>query len=73
MQRCRSAKRKVCKIFLTHLICLSSRIRSGSDTNSINGIDHADVERLKQEILIEIRKEVQKMKLDIIDGEIVCS
>ncbi|RWS16293.1 Enabled-like protein, partial [Dinothrombium tinctorium] len=46
------------------------RMRTGSlDSGAVNGIEHIDVERLKQEILSEIRKEINKMKLDIIDGE----
>lgn len=36
----------------------------------MNGLEQADVERLKQEILSEIRKEVQKMKIDIIEGKL---
>lgn len=47
------------------------RIKSGSLDNSstqVNGIDSLDVERLKNEIMIEIRKEFNKMKLEIIDG-----
>jgi len=47
----------------------NSKARSSSDLGQMNGgMDHFDVERLKQDILVEIRKEVQKMKLDIIDA-----
>lgn len=47
------------------------RGRGGSsDAGNLNGgLDHADVDRLKQEILTEIRKEVHKMKQEIIDGK----
>lgn len=47
------------------------RMRTGSldDGVKINGVDHIDVDRLKQEILSEIRKEMNKMKLDIIEGK----
>jgi hypothetical protein len=34
----------------------------------MNGIDHFDIDRFKQEIMTEIRKEINKMKIDIIEG-----
>ena len=33
-----------------------------------NGVSEIDMERLKQEIMVDIRKELQKLKLDIIEG-----
>ncbi|KAI2800603.1 hypothetical protein BLOT_011991 [Blomia tropicalis] len=41
------------------------------DSRSLNGgstISESDIDRLKQEIMTDIRKELQKLKLDIIDG-----
>lgn len=35
----------------------------------MNGVDAFDVDKLKQEIMTEIRREVSKMKQDIIEGE----
>lgn len=35
----------------------------------MNGISENDMERLKQEIMTDIRKELQKLKLDIIEGQ----
>ncbi|CAN8000522.1 unnamed protein product, partial [Ixodes hexagonus] len=35
----------------------------------VNGVDAFDVDKLKQEIMSEIRREVSKMKQDIIEGE----
>lgn len=39
-----------------------------TDTMKVNGVDGLDVDKLKQEILSEIRREVNKMKQDIIDA-----
>jgi hypothetical protein len=48
------------------------RLRTGSldsETVKVNGIDHLEIERFKQEIMTEIRKEFNKMKVDIIEGK----
>lgn len=37
------------------------------ETVKVNGVDALDVDKLKQEIMSEIRREVSKMKQDIID------
>ena len=39
-----------------------------SDDTKINGVTESDIDRLKQEIMAEIRKELQKLKIDIIEG-----
>ncbi|RWS30947.1 Enabled-like protein [Leptotrombidium deliense] len=45
------------------------RLRTASlESGTVNGIEHIDIERLKQEILTEIRKEINKMKMDIVDA-----
>lgn len=41
---------------------------SGSEELKFNGTEGTDLERLKTEILQEMRKEMQKMKLDIIEA-----
>ncbi|XP_017483144.1 PREDICTED: protein enabled-like, partial [Rhagoletis zephyria] len=38
-----------------------------SDESKFNGLCEADMDRLKQEIMTDIRKELQKLKLDIIE------
>ena len=37
----------------------------------MNGVSESDMERLKQDIMTDIRKELQKLKLDIIEGQFV--
>lgn len=50
-------------------ILVFSRLRTGSlDISTMNGIDQLKIDQLKQEILSEIRKEITKMKSEIIDG-----
>lgn len=53
------------------------RYRAGSDNDcKMNGsVDHLELERFKQEILVEIRKEMNKMKMEIIDGmiDLICA
>lgn len=45
------------------------RLESLSDSDAMrNGLDGLDVERLKQELMVDIRKEMNKLKLDIIDA-----
>lgn len=52
-----------------HHLRLRCRGRGGSgDAGNLNGMDHAEFDRMKLEILNEIRKEVHKMKQEIIDG-----
>ncbi|KAF8773039.1 Protein enabled like protein [Argiope bruennichi] len=50
----------------------SRRQRIGSigdmDNLKTNGLDSCDMDRLKQEILVEIRMEINKLKQDIIDA-----
>ena len=41
---------------------------SNDDSVKVNGIDHLEFDRLKQDILNEIRKEMNKIKLEIIEG-----
>lgn len=35
----------------------------------MNGISDSELDRLKQDIMTDIRKELQKFKLDIIEGQ----
>lgn len=47
------------------------RLRTGSlDSGQVNGIDLIEIERLKQDIIAEVRKEIHKAKLEIIDGKL---
>ena len=46
---------------------LSLRSRNSGE---INGVDHGDLDKLKNEILSELRKEIQKAKAEIIEGEL---
>ncbi|XP_054928743.1 uncharacterized protein ena isoform X4 [Dermacentor andersoni] len=49
------------------------RIGSLGDTDvmKVNGVDVLDMDKLKQEIMSEIRREVSKMKQDIIEGDAI--
>lgn len=40
------------------------------DNLKSNGADPYDLDRLKQEIMVEIRMEINKLKQDIIDGNL---
>lgn len=57
------------------MIFVVIRLRTGSldsDSTKMNGIDSLDIERFKNDIMIEIRKEFNKMKTEIIDGLSLC-
>lgn len=59
----------ICSLFI-----FVSRQRIGSigdmDNLKSNGTDPYDLDRLKQEIMVEIRMEINKLKQDIIDGNL---
>lgn len=44
--------------------------RRSRNSGEINGVDHGDLDKLKSEILSELRKEIQKAKAEIIEGEL---
>lgn len=41
------------------------------DNLKSNGADACDLDKLKQEIMVEIRMEINKLKQDIIDGKFI--
>lgn len=42
--------------------------RNGPTDDAKVGVSESDMDRLKQEIMTDIKKELQKLKLDIIEG-----
>lgn len=48
----------------------NSHRRNGpsEETTKLNGLSDNDMDRLKQEIMTDIRKELQKLKLDIVEA-----
>ncbi|XP_077397477.1 vasodilator-stimulated phosphoprotein isoform X3 [Festucalex cinctus] len=43
-----------------------TRVKSANNSNGTSGLEEADLEKMKQEILEEVRKELQKVKEEII-------
>lgn len=65
---CRSRPFDLCLIIFTFFYPhLTNRTRNSTEVNGT--MDHIDLEKFKNEILAEVRKEIQKMKTEIIDGE----
>lgn len=54
------------------VVLCRQRIGSIGDMDNLksNGPDPFDLDRLKQEIMVEIRMEINKLKQDIIDGKL---
>ncbi|XP_069003765.1 vasodilator-stimulated phosphoprotein isoform X1 [Embiotoca jacksoni] len=50
----------------TSTLSQGSRAKSASNNNDAGGMDDSDLEKMKQEILEEVRKELQKVKEEII-------
>ncbi|XP_077397475.1 vasodilator-stimulated phosphoprotein isoform X1 [Festucalex cinctus] len=50
----------------TSVLSQSSRVKSANNSNGTSGLEEADLEKMKQEILEEVRKELQKVKEEII-------
>lgn len=59
-------------VFISQHFCnttLSFRRHGSDDGKSMNGAStDLDIDRLKQEIMADIRKEFQKFKLEIVEG-----
>ncbi|XP_077578390.1 vasodilator-stimulated phosphoprotein [Stigmatopora nigra] len=50
----------------TSSLSQSSRVKPANNSNDASGYDESDLEKMKQEILEEVRKELQKVKEEII-------
>ncbi|XP_057694265.1 vasodilator-stimulated phosphoprotein isoform X2 [Corythoichthys intestinalis] len=50
----------------TSSLSQSSRVKPANNSNDTSGFDDSDLEKMKQEILEEVRKELQKVKEEII-------
>lgn len=57
---------------LPSLFCRRTDSLKGPEnsSDSLSAISNGDLEALKQEILVEMRKEINKMKQEILEGKI---
>lgn len=56
------------KLLLNWALCLFYRSDGENDGKNQIVIDVADMDKMKQDIMSELKKEMNKMKQDIIDG-----
>lgn len=58
-----------CKFFFNIIYC-HYRLRTGSADSSSHHVEF-DVEKLKQDIIMEMKKEMNKIKLELIEGKFI--